>query len=680
MIVPSETRPTAGEILRGTDEAQPETVTARAGLLRVEFTDGDLRHLHVGDVEVVQRITVAVRDEAWNTLPPLLSGVRTRSDADAFEIAFTARHESGELCFTWDGLIRGAADGSCSFSLDGRAAASFPYRRIGICVLLPPAEFAGRRYTASLAGRRFSGDLPSLVAPPGPRAGVDVPLVPAFDRLFLAGRKVAADLSFAGDEFEIEDQRNWTDDSFKAYSRFPPVTEAPERMAVGTRLRQTISVSASVPSAAPGRRRVPRRSRAVEVTIGDPTSGRMPEVGLGHADESPPPAGDTVGLLARLTPAHLRVDLHLGGGSWPGRLERATCRAEELSCPLEVGVFLPEAAQADRDPEFGELTGALAETSVRRVLVYRDHAESTPGPDVAMMRKMLAGLPPGTAFAGGTDLYFAQLNRTRPDIAEMDAVVFPITPQVHNADEESILECADGVRAVMRTARDFCSGRPLIVSPISLRPRYNPDAPGDAAEPTQLPYNVDPRQISLFGAVWALVTLKVLAEERASATTWCETVGPRGLIENMAVPAFGREFRSRPGQVFPLYHVLRDACELRGARMLTCVSDEPRRCTALAARTGDGVTVLAANLRPEPVVVQLRLPRAGRADLAGTAGPVGSVAVRSLNVGTFAAMLAAETYRSEARMCPLDGDTLRLDLLPYEYIRVDYVSLDQRDG
>ncbi len=83
----------------------------------------------------------------------------------------------------------------------------------------------------------------------------------------------------------------------------------------------------------------------------------------------------------------------------------------------------------------------------------------------------------GIPFGGGTDLNFAELNRSRPDVTAMDAIAFPINPQVHAADEDSMVETAEGVRAVIRTARSFAAGRPVVVSPISLRPRFNPDEP-----------------------------------------------------------------------------------------------------------------------------------------------------------------------------------------------------------
>jgi D-apionolactonase len=644
----------------------------RAGDLSAEFTAGGLRYLRLGDVEVVRRIVVAVRDQGWNTVPPALSDVRVHQGHGEFRITFESRHEAGQLCFAWTGLIRGTADGSCTFSMDGSAVTSFRYRRIGICVLHPPAEFAGRGFSAS-GGEPLSGLLPDLVAPPGPSAGIDEPLIPAFARLALSGRHVRAEFSFTGDHFEIEDQRNWTDASFKAYSRLPVVSAEPERLAAGTKLRQAVSVSVtrrgSPPGGSPPRGSPPRgRPRDVtRVAVGDETATRMPEAGLAQADDPSPVAGNAAGLLAQMPPAHLRADVHLSRGDWVGRLGAAARQAQALGCPLEVAVFLPAGAPAG----LARLASALARVPLRRVLVYRPDAECTPGADVAAVREALAALPSGIPVGGGTDLHFAELNRSRPDVAAMDEVAFPITPQVHAADEESMVETAEGVRDVIRTADSFCAGRPVVVSPISLRPRFNPDDPGEPAGPAALPGNADPRQLSLFAACWALATMKALAETGVHATTWFETTGPRGVIDGDAAQPFGSLFPAHPGLVFPVYHVLADVCEFRGAPLLACAGD-PLRAAAIAVRRGGRAAILVANLRPQPSAIELRLPR----PLLGR-----GATIRRLNTTTArAAMLTAGRFRSQTGAHPVDRTTLRLDLLPYEYSRLDLGSGGEKDG
>ena len=656
--------PPGGQILRGTDQSPEDAAGVRAGDLSAEFAAGGLRYLRMGNVEVTRRIIVAVRDQAWNTVPGVLSDVRIHQTGDEFRITFVSRHQAGELCFVWKGIISGTADGSCSFSMDGSAVTSFPYRRIGICVLHPPGEFAGQGFSATGGGAPVSGQLPALVAPPGPSAGIDEPLIPAFARLALSGRHVSAEFSFTGDHFEIEDQRNWTDDSFKSYSRLPVVSSEPEHLAAGTRLQQAVSVSITV------RGRAPRtRPPAVpQIVIGDEMAAHMPEAGLAHADDVPPAAGDTTELLARMVLAHLRTDVHLQREGWAGRLDRARRQGQDLGCPLEIAVFLDNGAPADLE----QLAPVLAQVPVRRVLVYRADAESTPAADVAAVRAALAALPPGIPFGGGTDLNFAELNRSRPDVTAMDAIAFPINPQVHAADEDSMVETAEGVRAVVRTARSFAAGRPVLVSPISLRPRFNPDEPevpnGSAAT---LPGSADPRQMSLFGACWALATMKALAEEGVHATTWFGTAGPRGVIDGGAARPASSLFPARPGLVFPVYHLLRDACELGGASLLAC-SDDPLRAAAIAARRGGRLTILVANLRPEPSAVDVTPP--GRP-------PPGKVTIRRLNATTAAAaMLSPGSFRGQAQTLATGRGALRLDLLPYEYSRLDLGPGGEQDG
>ena len=651
------------EILRGAGQPPEDVRQVRAGDLSAEFATGGLRYLRMGDIEVARRIVVAVRDQAWNTVPGSLSDVRIQQTRDEFLITFSSRHEADELCFIWTGTMGGTAAGSCFFSMDGSAVTSFPYRRIGICVLLPPEEFAGRRFSATGGGAAISGQLPVLVAPPGPSAGVDEPLIPAFARLALSGRNVSAEFSFTGDHFEIEDQRNWTDASFKAYSRLPVVSAEPEHLAAGTRLQQAVTVSVT------GRGRAPRpRPPAVpQVVVGDEIAAHLPEVGLGQADDLAHPAPRTPELLARMALAHLRADVHPQREGWARRLDAARRQAQELGCPLELAVFVDDGAPTGLE----RLAPALGQAPVRRVLVYRADAESTPGADVAAAREALPALA-GTPFGGGTDLNFAELNRSRPDVAAMDAIAFPINPQVHAADEDSMVETAEGVRAVIQTARSFAAGRPVVVSPISLRPRFNPDEPDVPGGPAgTLPGNVDPRQMSLFAACWALVTMKALAEEGASATTWFETTGPRGVIDGDTARPGSSLFPAHPGLVFPVYHVLRDLCEFGRAPLLACTGD-PLRAVAVAVRRGDRSTILVANLRPEPLAIEVRLPRQL---------PQGGLRIRRLNTVTAtAAMLSPESFRRQAQAQPVHRSTLRLELLPYEYSRLDLGPGGEQDG
>jgi hypothetical protein len=162
-----------------------------------------------------------------------------------------------------------------------------------------------------------------------------------------------------------------------------------------------------------------------------------------------------------------------------------------------------------------------------------------------------------------------------------------------------------------------------------------------------------------------------LAEEGIHATTWFETTGPRGVIDSDTAEPSSSLFPAHPGLIFPVYHLLRDLCEFGGAPLLTC-SGDPLRAQAVAVRRGDRVAVLVANLRPEPTAIEVRLPRLPRQR---------EVTIRRLNTTTAAAaMLRPESFRSHTQAQPVHRSTLRLDLLPYEYSRLDLGPGGEQDG
>ena len=62
-------------------------------------------------------------------------------------------------------------------------------------------------------------------------------------------------------------------------------------------------------------------------------------------------------------------------------------------------------------------------------------------------------------------------------------------------------------------------------------------------------------------------------------------------------------FPSRPGMVFPLFHVLADATELAEAAVLRCESADPLRFDALALQTPTSARLMLANMTAESQTV-----------------------------------------------------------------------------
>ena len=195
-------------------------------------------------IEIVRRIYAAVRDPNWGTPPNRLANVQMEIAADHFQIQYDVTNVAGEIDFAWRGVIRGAADGTITFSMDGVARSTFLRNRLGFCVL-HPAECAGQRVRIEhVDGAVEESAFPRSIAPQRIENGQIKPVAPFHELAALAHEVepgVWAELRFHGEIFELEDQRNWTDASYKTYCT-PLRLPFPVEVAAGTHVTQSITL------------------------------------------------------------------------------------------------------------------------------------------------------------------------------------------------------------------------------------------------------------------------------------------------------------------------------------------------------------------------------------------------------------------------------------------------------
>ena len=65
-------------------------------------------------------------------------------------------------------------------------------------------------------------------------------------------------------------------------------------------------------------------------------------------------------------------------------------------------------------------------------------------------------------------MYFAELNRVRPEPAGWDGVCYSISPQIHAFTDIDVVENLDAQAETVRSARVLGDDRDVIVSPITL--------------------------------------------------------------------------------------------------------------------------------------------------------------------------------------------------------------------
>ena len=644
----------------GKDEPLPEQVALSAGPLSLLYEEGDLRYIRLGGHEILRRVYVAIRDRNWGTVLPTLSNLQIDIGDGSFRITYDVENKEGDIDFFWKGIITGEPGGTITFTMDGLARSTFLRNRVGFCIL-HPMELAGSTCRIKhVDGVIEECDFPQYIAPQFVIDGEVKPVHP-FNEMRAMSYQVMpglwTEIRFTGDIFELEDQRNWTDASYKTYCtplRLPFPVEVQE----GTRVTQSVTVTLQgdipeVQAEAP--------EKQLFFSVGSSSAGPLPRIGLGTASHGQPLSQKELIRLKALHLSHLRVDLDLSQPDYEAKLRQATEEANELGIPLELAVIVSNAAAE----ELKALVTVLDQVKppVWAWLIFQQGRTYVSDESITLARAHLGGYDPAAKLGSGTNAFFTELNRGRPSFGLLDLVCYSLNPQVPAFDTLSLVETRAAQAPTVESTRQFCEGLPIAVGPVTLKMRFNPNATGPEPEPGpgELPSQVDVRQMSLFGGGWTAGSLKYLAESGPQSITYYETTGWRGVMETEAGSPVPDKFQSIPGSVFPLYHVLADVGEFAGSEVIRSTSSDALKVDGLVLRNNSGATrVLLANLSPKAQQVSVR--NLGQ-----------NVRARHLDeTNVAAAMASPEDFRAEqgSAVQTTDGN-LELTLLPYAVVRVD---------
>lgn len=513
---------------------------------------------------MLRRVYPAFQDRNWTARPWLVEAETITQEADGFSVRANGRGSFDAAGLQWSIEIDGLADGSVSMSFHAEATAPFLRNRLGLCVLYPVRELAGSPVTIEHTdGRHEQAAFPLEINPNQPFTDVR-----ALTHEVTPG--LQAIVRMEGETFESEDHRNWSDASYKVYCT-PITLPFPVEVNAGDVINQRVFVALQGDGETS-----PDEPLSINVL---PTPVSMPALGVqldhdGHVLDT-----HETDALRALDLAHVRVDLQTDD---PVRLIEALAQAEAIGTRLVV-------ALQDVDPlSFREFCG---DPRIDRWMLCDSSTKITDADEVVRAQEIL-----GNRVVGGTPLYFTELNRGRPQ--SHGFIAFSVNPQVHAWDDTTVMQNTCTLGVIAQQARALYPDAFLELSPLTLRPRWNPNAtePDVDVSNTALPSRVDARQCTPFAAAWTVMALSALANASAlDSATLFEATGWEGLIERAAGTPQPEDFASLPGQPFPVYDVLR---RIAGERdFLRTVSSDPDTAGALALADG---TVLVANGTAQP--------------------------------------------------------------------------------
>jgi hypothetical protein len=641
--------------LCGAEATDPPLRRLVAGGLTAELENGQLRYISFAGIEALRGVGFLVRDENWGTYAPHIENLEIEEGAESFAIAYRAVCADSRQRLVYEARISGSSDGSLAFEAVATPETDFVTNRAGF-VILHPAGLTGQKLRVShVDGREEETCFPQEISPSQP----------VFDIRALT-HEVAPGLwatcRMEGDTFEMEDQRNWTDASYKTYVR-PLALPWGYTLAKDSRHEQTVRLSFA------GRLGGDSKERGGDVTIklGANLAANMPDLGVALPAEEASAAIAASDALRTLNPYFLVSNVDARNGRGLAELEAYRQVADAVSAGVVLEIVVPD--ERDAATSLAPVAEAVRRARLRLESVvvssaadlksWQPGAKRPEKPTVEEICGAARAAFPDVKLGGGMLSTFTELNRKRPKGEPFDYLTHTTCSIVHAADDRSVMETLETLPAIIASTRAIIGDKAHRIGPSAIAARSNPYGKGLADNPGNdrvCLTDRDPRQRGLFNAAWTLGYVAACALGGVEAVAMGAATGPLGFVFRRA--SYPQPYFDSIGgaAVYPAFHVMAGLARGRGRRLVEARVSQPGSAVALAWSDGDRTILWLANLTAEPLKVQVE----GLGD-------------KARQVSVIDAAVFEQTVRKpealDALRTPLAGAELTLDA--YAVARID---------
>ena len=537
------------------------------GDLSVTLTEAGLGPLVWRGVELLRGTTYPVRDADWGTAPAHIDAetVEQTDESLAVRRQFTVWDDALQGRFEMDATRHGTVEIRLIFDVKRQVTVS----RAGFTLLHPIVGLAGEPLEVVHPDGTFEATrFPRAIWPSQPARDI------AGLRYGVGGCTI--DIRMVGDVFEMEDQRNWSDASYKTYCR-PLSLPYPYAVAVGETIEQTISITLGGGAAEFSA----RGESAAPVAIShDPAGETVPATALaverGWARPLPGLAG--IPLLIRLDLDNPDLSLLDGIDTW---LDLELVISDDL--PTAQHQLTELAAHLERDGRRIATVTALPRAYLKS---YQPDATwptgATPAELVAAARTAF----PSARIGGGMLTNFTELNRHQPDPSAIDYLTHGSSATVHAADDISVFQTLEALPHIFESARGIAPDIPYRLGLISIGMRTNPYGAGLSDNPDGVLKTMtddDPRMRTRVGAAWMVAAFAATHGFGVEQVSLAAPHGPFGIM-------------AHDGGVRPAFHVIRALHAMAG---LPRTDRATGPLAIVSARDGGVTRAVAANVGAE---------------------------------------------------------------------------------
>jgi hypothetical protein len=527
----------------------PDTTRVQHGDFTLDLAEAAVRNITYKGAQLIDLLYTAIRPWDWSTLV---------ADSHTEDVKVNGADCIVTISDTFAGaldaqtIITLSANNTFSVDYQLKGLAEYSVNRWGICLCLHSGDWMGS--TVNSSGNTYK--LLQDISPQRVIDGITQGLFPAaIEMHFVAPDARFIKATSTGKVLEAEDQRNWTDNTYKIYSGSlseprPFVTSA------GSIWKQSVKFEVGAPRSAPVD---PAKIVVREIEA-------LPSIGLQFNTEPLLSPDDLEKALVLLEIDHLRVN-------------EESLTAQKIATTASSGLILEAALLSSN-------SGAALQTEVTklsqrvpagsRILIQREGREIVEEADLPMNESLSSYIP-------GTDAYLVDLHRNKYDFG--NSVSYSMAPTVHSTDIETIFKTLYTQRESIEFVQKHIAPQ-VFISPITFSTRGNPETGHSRDERIKFA-NKDAaaRIMTLEGAAWTLGSIFALASAGAFSGSWHELFGEFGVIYS----------QNGATKFSPTFHAL-SALGAHHAHEITIATSLDNSWVAFENR--ESKTILVASLRP----------------------------------------------------------------------------------
>lgn len=484
------------------------------------ISNEELSDVYYENIHLATSLRPAIRDVNWETYEP--EDVVVKKDSNSIEIKATYSVGVAESLIAVE-------SNKLSYSYKFTATSNLPTNRTGITLMIP-ASYSG--LDAEITDSQEKVNLfrfPQRVSPWQPAKDIK--------RIYLQEKNAQIDFSFYGDYFEMEDQRNWHDSSYKIYNRdlsLPFPYEIKKDEIINQKIIITVTPAVSNISEninsyitkAPTKQTANKTLDLSEI-IENGSQHTVPPISIGAST-----VFNSKKTVSTFAPSSITAEFAEG---YP--LEKFTNSLLNDSNLGEIPIDLMLATTKENVAK--ECIKALkkAKLQISSVMCVDPKLHITT-PECMLISSEIAALCDAKIVVGART-HFAEFNRNIKQFSsKADSYRYTYTPQMHVTEPWHIIDSCQIIKDTVQSAREYIGNSPLILGPITLKARVNSVStePGindqweeDGYGANYIASSIDERAGSTWAETWTALCISHAIGSDVDALVFYEMFGPRGI-------------------------------------------------------------------------------------------------------------------------------------------------------